>query len=463
MGKTKRYNVERIVNLITDQTKAVRKHCNADNFIRVLRRCFQAIPDHRQAGKTSIALDDALMSAYAMFSLKDPSLLAFENRRLNEPENLRSVFGIETIASDTQMREILDPLPPKELRSGFAAVFRILQRGKDLEAMTCLGGHYLISGDGTGFYYSTKVGNDFCLSKKGKNGESAYYQQMYAAAIVHPDKREVIPLCPEMISKQDGSNKQDCERAAAQRFWREFRREHPHLPVIVTEDALSSNAPHIRELKALNLRFILGVKPGDHQFLFEQADAAVKAGKATEFTMADPKDPKKYHGFRFVNGLPLNKSNQDLQVNLLEYWQIDDKGKEMRFAWVTDLEITRENAYEIMRAGRARWRIENETFNTLKNQGYHLGHNYGLGKTHLSMVFTTLMMLAFLVDQAQQLGCWLFRKAWEKAGSKRQLWENVRSRFREFPVDSMETLYRSIAFGIKGYVVEVIEPDDVMT
>ncbi|WP_456384966.1 hypothetical protein [Desulfolithobacter sp.] len=69
------------------------------------------------------------------------------------------------------------------------------------------------------------------------------------------------------------------------------------------------------------------------------------------------------------------------------------------------------------------------------------------------------MMLVFLVEQARQLGCWLFRKAWEKVGSKRTLWENVRSRFREFPVDSLETLYRSIAFGIKGYVVEAIESD----
>ncbi len=165
--------------------------------------------------------------------------------------------------------------------------------------------------------------------------------------------------------------------------------------------------------------------------------------------------------FRFVNDLPLNKSNPDLRVNLLEHWQVDHRGRELRFAWVTYLEITPENAYEIMRVGRARWRIENETFNTLKNQGYHLGHNYGLGKEHLSKVFTTLMMLALLVDQAQQLGCWLFRKAWEKLGSKRSLWGHVRSRFREHPIDSMETLYRSIAFGIEGYMVEVIESDGV--
>jgi len=281
---------------------------------------------------------------------------------------------------------------------------------------------------------------------------------MYAAAIVHPDHREVIPLCPEMITQQDGSDKQDCERNASLRFFQKFRREHPHLKVIVTEDGLSSNAPHVRSLMGFDLRFILGAKPGDHQFLFEQIDAAVAEGRTTSFTMADPKEPeKKDHAFRFLNGVPLNKSNQDLLVNVLEYWQVDETGKQIRFAWITDLPITAENAYDIMRAGRARWRIENETFNTLKNQGYNLGHNYGLGKQHLSAVFTLLMMLAFLVDQAQQLGCWLFKKAWEKAQAKRELWEKVRHLFHSFAVDSMETILRAIAFGIQGYVVEVIE------
>jgi len=453
------YYVHNILSLITDKSRPVREHCNADAFIVALRKCFQTVPDDRSAGKVEVSMGDALTSAFAMFSLKDQSLLAFDNRRKEEPENLHTVFGIKNIPCDTQMREILDPCDPEWLRPGFREVFRILQRGKDLEPMTILGGHYLVSGDGTGFYSSGKIDSEYCLKKKTRNGETSYYQQMYAAAVVHPDRREVIPFCPEMITRRDGSDKQDCERNAAQRFFRKFRKEHPHLKVIVTEDGLSSNAPHIRDLQELDLRFILGVKPGDHQFLFEQIDAAVENGQATDFTLPDPENPKKDHAFRFVNGVPLNKSNQGLLVNVLEYWQVEDNGKLIKFSWVTDLTITEENAYDIMRAGRARWRIENETFNTLKNQGYNLGHNYGLGKQHLSAVFTTLMMLAFLVDQAQQLGCWLFRAAWEKAKSKQSLWERIRNLFHSFPIDSMETILRSIAFGIQGYVVEAIEDE----
>lgn len=76
-----------------------------------------------------------------------------------------------------------------------------------------------------------------------------------------------------------------------------------------------------------------------------------------------------------------------------------------------------------MRGGRARWKIENETFNTLKNQGYNLEHNYGLGEKHLGVVFTMLMMLAFLVDQTQQLCCQLFQCVWGKVRSEKALWK----------------------------------------
>ena len=107
----------------------------------------------------------------------------------------------------------------------------------------------------------------------------SYYHQMLGAVIVHPDFPEVIPLAPEPIQRQDGQNKNDCERNAARRWLKRFRQDHPHLPVIVTEDALSSNAPHIRDLRAATCHFILGVKPGDHKHLFEQFDQRVEAGQ----------------------------------------------------------------------------------------------------------------------------------------------------------------------------------------
>lgn len=427
----------------------VSKHLSADALIREVRRGFNKIPDYR-SGDIEISLADALMSGFAMFSLKDPSLLFFEKRRLEGKHNLNSIYGIGNIPSDTRMREILDEVLPKYMKAGFTDVFRKLQRGKALEQMVFMQGCYLLSLDGTGFYYSEKLSSDSCLEKRNtKTGEViGYYMQMLGASIVHPDYKEVIPLCPEMIIKQDGETKNDCERNAAKRFFNHLTREHPHLQLIITEDALSPNAPHIRDIQAHNLHFILGVKPGDHAFLFNHVNNASLNGGTTEFELKDKDNPEIRHRFRFLNNVPLNASNQDLKINFLEYWEMTDK-KTKHFTWVTDFTITKDNAYQIMRGGRARWKIENETFNTLKNQGYNFGHNYGLGKKHLSTIFVMLMMQAFLVDQTQQLCCALFRSVWKKEGSKKALWEKMRSLFGCFNLDSMEMLYNAMFYGYK--------------
>ena len=277
---------------------------------------------------------------------------------------------------------------------------------------------------------------------------SSYYLQMLGASIVHPDRREVILLCPEPIKKQDGETKNDCERNAAKRFIADLRREHPHLPLIVIEDALSSNASHIKNLKKHDLHFILGAKEGDHAFLFDYVNEAAAQGKTTDLIIPDEKNSAIDHCFSFINNVPLNKSNPDVLVNFIEYWQVNiATGKTMHFCWVTDFTVTENNMFKIMLGGRARWKIENETFNTLKNQGYNFGHNYGLGKKNLSMIFVMLMMLAFLVDQALQLCCSLFGAVWKKLSSKRALWENIRSLFQCYHIDSMETLYRALLIG----------------
>jgi len=423
----------------------VRKHLSADALFKTVRGKFKDVPDWRN-GDADISITDALMSGFAMFSLKDPSLLAFERRRTARDHNLHTIYGIEKVPCDSRMREMIDEIVPESLRPAFLEVFRSLQRGKALEPMVHMNGCYILCLDGTGYFSSEKLSSKACMMKVSKTGKITYYLQMLGAAIVHPDFKEVIPFMPEMILKQDGETKNDCERNAARRFLEKFRKDHPNLQVIVAEDALSPNAPHIRDLQAYDMHFILGVKPGDHAFLFDRVEQAVKAGKAMEFTMDDPSNPKLGHYFRFVNGVALNQSNQDLPVNVLEYWEVTAEGMKS-FSWVTDFTITKENAYQIMRGGRARWKIENETFNTLKNQGYNFEHNYGLGKKDLSTNFVMLMMLAFLVDQAQQLCCALFRSVWKKLGSKRDLWERTRAMFYDFNLESMEMLYRALLYG----------------
>ena len=421
-----------------------RKHLSADALFSVARSGFAAIPDYRLSD-TEISLTNALMSAFALFSLKSPSLLAFDKHRVEG--NLGTIYAIDRVPCDTQMREILDPVSPESVRPLFKSVFGQLQRGKALESMMFLEDYYLLALDGTEYFSSKTIHCASCLHKVHRNGSITYYHQILGAALLHPDQRAVIPLMPEPIVKQDGTGKNDCERSAAKRFIAKLRKDYPHRKFIVTEDSLSSNAPHIATLHAHGLHYILGVKDGDHAYLFEQVQAAAQAGRVTSYERHD-RTARVVHRFRFVNDVPLNTSHRDVRVNFIEYWEVGEH-KVQHFSWVTDLRVSQRNVYHIMRGGRARWKIENETFNTLKNQGYHFEHNYGHGTQNLSVVFAMVMMLAFLVDQTQQLCCALFQAVWGKLGSKRLLWERMRALFYDYALESMRQLLEALFYGLE--------------
>src|SRR2546425_11314066 len=229
-----------------------RKHLAADALFRLVQSGFASLPDNR-VGETEITLADALMAAFAMFSLKAPSLLAFDKERVEG--NLHTIYGIERVPCDTHMREILDPVSPKWLRPIFKSVFRQLQRGKALEAMTFFDGHYLLALDGTEYFASKTIHCASCLQRVHRNGSVTYAHQMVGAAIIHPDQRAVIPLMPEPIVNRDGMDKNDGERTATKRFVSQLRQDHPHLTCIVTEDSLSSRSEERRVGKECRSRW----------------------------------------------------------------------------------------------------------------------------------------------------------------------------------------------------------------
>ena len=292
-----------------------------------------------------------------------------------------------------------------------------------------------------------------CCEKHHKDGRVTYYHQMLGTVVVHPEQREVFPLAPEPIVKGDGATKNDCERNAAKRLLGDVRREHPHLKLIVVEDGLASNGPHIQLLKHLDMRFIVGAKPADHKALFEWVEATERVNPGAVKSHEHTDEHGVHHRFRYLNAAPLNDTHFELEVNFLQYWETRPNGKKQRFSWVTDLPIDDANVMALMRGARARWRIENETFNTLKNQGYCFEHNFGHGERHLSTVSAYLMMLAFLIDQCQQRCCALFQAAQAKAGRARYFWERVRVLCLGSELTGWEMLYRALAFGYRSEII----------
>ena len=238
------------------------------------------------------------------------------------------------------MDEQLDEIDPRALRPMFTAIFREVQRGKLLEEYRFLNG-YLLSLDGTQIFESEDVHCEHCCRKEHKDGRITYHHNILAGAIVSPGKPQVIPLCPEPITKQDGSSKNDCERNASYRFLADLKKEHPHLALTIVCDALSANAPYVNKLRDLGYDFILNTKPDGNRSLFNW----VRGISLDELKMAAGKN--RYH-FRFINDVPLNDTKQAPTVNFLECDVIEIVGKkEVRkhFSWVTSHKISKENVY----------------------------------------------------------------------------------------------------------------------
>jgi hypothetical protein len=393
--------------------------------------------------KYDIPTADCLMSGLAMFSLKYASLLQFEKHRKSEEttlcHNMHNLYEVPRVPCDTQMRERLDGQKLTGIRASNKAIIGRLQRGKVLEEWKFLD-HYLVPLDGTGFFSSSSIHCDSCCEKNHKGGEKTYTHQMVVGSIVHPDKKQVLPLGFEPIVKSDGQEKNDCERNASKRWLINFREAHPKLPVIVIGDGLFSNGPFIDDLESHHCHYILVAQEKDHKYLYDWFWKA-ESPDVTEFEETIGKVHKRY---RFMENVPLNDSRADKLVSVVFYEEINAKGIKRKWLWVTNLKVTRQNVKDIVKAGRARWKIENETFNTLKNQGYNFEHNYGHGNKTLSNVLAGLMLLAFLIDQCLEAVNLDFQKILEKMETRSRLWQKIRSLFDLAFIESWEALYAAI-------------------
>ena len=429
----------------------VKKHLGFNGLTDTMTRRFEKIKDERFSDKVEHSVRDCLMSAFAMMFFQDPSLLAFQKRLQDsiEQNNLQTLFKISSIAKDTQLRDIIDPLPIEPLNKIFDDFLSHLQRGKQLRQYQFYNGNYLIPIDGSEYFSSQKIHCPGCLQKKAGKGKIRYHHQILQAVIVHPDKRQVLPLAPEPIRNTDGNDKQDCEINAGKRMICNIRKAHPKLKIIITADGLYSKQPFVDQLKDAGMSFILVAKPTDHKVLFEWVSELDRLGAGRRLEFTDKKNRR--HCYRWVNDVPLNGTKDADNVNFIEYKIITKNKVTFRNSWVTDIRVDEKNVITLVKGGRARWKIENEAFNTLKNQGYHIEHNFGHGRHNLSVIFLILNLLAFYIHQILELTDRLYNKVrYAKFTSRKEYWNQLRCTIRILIFPRWESLLLFILDPEKG-------------
>ena len=360
-----------------------------------LKAVCAAFPDPRKGRTGNIAMADFGLSAFAMFFMQSASFLSFQ-RKLEKGHgrsNCQTLFGIEKIPSDNYIRDMLDGADPALLAPCFGDTERLLLELAMREAFGRLGGRTLIALDGTEYFCSQKIACPHCQTRKRSNGKIESYHSMLAATVVAPGHSKVVPLAPEFIAKQDGAEKQDCERNAVQRWLdKHGARLKPLRPVYLADDLFACQSV-VKRLVETGDDFIFICKETSHKALYDFIDGAelerhevkVRKGKSRET-----------HRYRFVDNVPLRDGKDAALVNWIGFEILGAKGEvKYKTAFVTSLPVAKSNVAEAAACGRARWKIENESFNVLKNNGYELEHNFGHGENYLAMTLAALNILAF--------------------------------------------------------------------
>ena len=391
----------------------------------------ETILDQRQSGgNLKYRLLDGIKSAFAVFFFLHPSILDF-HRAMKEQKkrnNVETLFGVKDIPSDNQIRTLLDGIKPEAIGPVFNSTLRIADEAGAIKPYRVLDDGVLLALDGLWYYSSKEIHCEHCL-KRSHEGETTYYHSAVAGAIVRPGSNAVLPVMMEPIRNTDGKEKQDCEHEAGKRWLLAHGKEYQWLNVTLLGDDLYSGQPFCEAVLAQKMSFIFTCKCDWHPWLTE----------TVEHSFLEEHVVKQWTGlnhqvitYRWINGVPLRDSKDALMVNYL-YMQIKNEktGKaSYTNSWVTDKPITGNNVQLLAWCGRARWKIENEHNNVLKNRGYNLEHNFGHGKQHASEIFLLLNLVAFQYHRILELCDEEYQKARASVGLRDSYFHHMQAALR---------------------------------
>jgi len=437
----------------------VKKSKVFNQIIAELARSFEKLPDYREGVNTRYEIKDAAVSAFSVFFTQSPSFLLYAKQLLQivfSLSFLQKLFGVEKIPTDTQTRNLLDPLAPSLLSELFPYGINLLKEKGILKNFESYAGQILISTDGTETVSSQKLHCQNCSHRELKNGETHYFHSAILPVIVKAGNPRVLPLSPEFITPQDGHEKQDCEREATKRWVKRNSAALKGWRYTMLGDDLYSNQPLCEAFLAAELNFILVCKPDSHIELYKTVDFLAKNGlvEAFEERHWNGRHYEK-HSYRFVNEVPLRQEDP-LLVNWLEIIITNEStGKEIyRNSFVTNQIVSFENVVPLAQDGRTRWKSENETNNTLKNQGYHFEHNFGHGEEHLANFLATLNLLTFLLHTLLDLLDEEYQLLRKELVTRVDFFNDLRALLRYMVFDSWDDLmfFMLRALEIPGYI-----------
>ena len=408
------------------------------------------LTDSRREGfNLSYKLVDALKCALSVFFFQHQSMLDFQIKMKEKwkRNNLETMMHVKEIPSNVQITTLLDRINPDSINSVFNENLHEVDKWGSLDDFRILDGGALIALDGVWYFSSEQIHCDHCLHKT-KDGVTTYFHSALTGTIVRPGNTAVLPVAPEMIrntDSADGYKKQDCELNAAKRWLSKHADEYKWLSPTILGDDLYSNYPFCNEVLKQGYSFIFTCKEDSHPWLTE----TIKNSFLNETSRQEWNGRSRLnYTYKWLNGLEIRDNKKTLLVNYLSLTIWNEKlGKQTFFnSWITNKTITQDNAALLASCGRARWKIENEHNNVLKNHGYNLEHNFGHGKTHASEMYCLLNFLAFQMHSLMDISDEDYQKARACIGRRDEFFNELRVMMRRQLFESWQQFIVSVYF-----------------
>lgn len=438
---------------VNQSTATVIKKFDFDHLTSYLKALLSILPDKRKGFNTTYSVEDAALSAFSVFFMQCPSFLDHQ-RQMQETKgrnNAESLFQVKEIPSDNQTRNLLDPISPEHLTPIFDVTYDLLLASGYIETYRCLNNTILIALDGVCYHSSQNISCDKCRTQQHKNGDVTYSHSAITPVIVAPNNPQVISLTPEFMTPQDGHKKQDSEHAAAKRWLKEHAEKYSKIGVTFLGDDLYDCQPICEAMLEVDCHFLLTCKPDSHKTLYEWVNELAQLNKVKTIRVKRHPGKKTFiDTYRFINQVPIRDSDDALMVNWCEITTTNQSGDALyKSAFVTDHDISKDNVADMVKAARARWKIENENNNTLKTKGYHLEHNFGHGKEYLSQLLLTLNLIAFLFHTVLQLVDQAYQLIREKLRTRKNFFNDLRALTRYMYFQSWQHLMQFMMQGLE--------------
>lgn len=401
------------------------------------------------------AMTDGALAAFSVFFTQSPSFLSFQRdmEQKKRNSNAKTLFKVGQIPSDQQIRNLLDPVSPEEIHSDTWWMLDELAACGYLESYRCFQGTFVIAIDGVTFHSSTQIHCDCCQQRRDSQGTVHYYHSAIVPVLVKPDCPHVLSLPPECIVPQDGHEKQDCERAASKR-WLQQHRGHfvPHSVTYLGDD-LYANQPLCELIDQIYQQYFVFVcKPDSHTALYQEIALLEKVEGITTHQV------RRWNGrhheiwtYRLANQVPLRSGSDALYVDWCELRITHAETDDTLYhnGWVTNHALSIDNVATVSSVGRTRWKVENENINVLKNQGYHLEHNFGHGEIHLANTLFTINLLAFLVHTTLHIANDEYRLLRETLAVRRTFFHDLRALTRYMIFNNWQHLFDFMIDGLE--------------